>query len=98
MVLQMHDLWPEVVKETKTKKPTLSKLGCCADRFFDQSQLNMTQATIQAIKSGDLMLKASLRFQLFVKERNLNRNLKATTTQIRNPSLTFSILNPSLGR
>ena len=98
MVLQMHDLWPEVVKETKTKKPTLSKLGRCADRFFDQSQLNMTQATIQAIKSGDLMLKASLRFQLFVKERNLNRNLKATTMQIRNASLTFSILNPSLGR
>ena len=42
----------------KVSKPTLSKLGCRADRFVHQ--LNMTQATIRAIKSGDSMLKASL--------------------------------------
>ena len=80
----------------KDSKPTLSKLGCCADRFVDQFQLNMTQATIRAIKSGDSMLKASLRVQLFNKERNLNGNLKAITTQIKNVGLTSSILNPSL--
>ena len=79
-------------------KPTLSRLRCCADRFVDQFQLNMTQATIRAIKSGDSMLKASLRVQFFDKERNLNGNLKATTTQIKKVGQTFSIniLNPSL--
>ena len=82
----------------KDSKPTLSKLGCCADRFVDQFQLNMTQATIRAMKCGDSMLKASLRVQFFDKERNLNGNLKATTAQMKNLGLTFSILNPSLSR
>ena len=31
----------------KDSKPTLSKLGCYADRFVDQFQLNMTQAKIK---------------------------------------------------
>ena len=82
--------WPKVVEETDSK-PTLSKLGCCADRFVDQFQLNMTQATIRAVKSGDSMLKASLGVQLFGKERNSIGNLKATTTQMKNVGLTFSI-------
>ena len=89
--------WPKVVEETDSK-PTLSKLGCCADRFVDQFQLNMTQATIWVIKSGDSMLKASLHFQLFSRERNLNVNFKATTMQMKNVGLTFSIFNPSLSR
>ena len=75
----------------KDSKTTLSKLGCRADRFVDQ--LNMTQATIRAMKSGDSMLNASLRVQLFYKERNLNGNLTASDV-----GLTFSILNPSLSR
>ena len=83
-------------RKQRLKTPTLSKLGCCADRFVDQFQLDMTQATIRAIKSGDSMLKASLRVQLFGKKRNLNGNLKAITTQMKNVGLTFSILNPSL--
>ena len=72
------------------------KLWSCADRFVDQFQLDMTQATIRAVKSGDSMLKASLRVQLFGKKRNLNGNLKAITTQMKNVGLTFSILNLSL--
>ena len=35
------------------------------------------------------MLKASLRVHLFGEERNLNGNLKATTTQMKNVGLTF---------
>ena len=85
-----HSHWPKVVEETDSK-PTLSKLGCCADRFVDQFQLNMTQATIQGVKSGDSMLKASLGVQLFGKERNSIGNLKATTTHMKNIGLTFSI-------
>ena len=37
------------------------------------------------------MLKASLGVQLFGKERNSIGNLKATTTQMKNVGLTFSI-------
>ena len=42
------------------------------------------------------MLKAKLRVQLLGEERNLNGNLKATTTQTKNAGQKFSTLNPSL--
>ena len=90
----MHDLWPEVVEETKTQNPLWASLVAVLIDLL----LHMTQATIQAIKSGDSMLKASLRTQLFDKERNFNGNLKPITTQMKNVSLAFSILNPFLSR
>ena len=90
----MHDLWPEVVEETKTQNPLWASLVAVLIDLL----LHMTQATIQAIKSGDSMVKASLRTQLVDKERNFNGNLKPITTQMKNVGLAFSILNPSLSR
>ena len=84
----MHDLWPEVVAQTKTQNPLWASLVAM---LIDL----LTQATMRVIKSEDSMLKASLHVQLLHKERKLNGNLKATT-QMKNVGLTFSILNPSL--
>ena len=45
----MHDLWPEVVEETKTQNPLWASLVAVLIDLL----LHMTQATIRAIKSRD---------------------------------------------
>ena len=57
----MHDLWPEVVAQTKTQNPLWASLVAM---LIDL----LTQATMRVIKSGDSMLKASVTIGFLVIE------------------------------